>query len=582
MASIKQLPARLDLECVAGDPFALLIAGTGITTFASAELTMTSAAGDAYTTNPGIGDATALDDEITLTWTAADTAALNTATRPKAYRYSVSATVDGLGPYELIAGTFSVHPVGASSSTSSTGTANLSVSVGTATAALDITLAGALVSDDYELRILRPDDEVPDPIPTGTLRLVETGEPASPGAPTGLTGTPSDQQMALTWTAPTVDGGTSITDYVVQYKLAVASTWTTFTDGVSTSTSATVTGLTNLSSYNFRVAAKNSVGTGAYGASFTGTPENIIYPPSQITDLAGTAGDTQVVLTWTAPAANGASITDYVVQYKLTSSGTWLTFSDGTSASTGATVTGLTNSSSYDFRVAAVNSAGTGTYSDTSTATPYAIPNIQLVSGSKKTATLTPGSRANTLSLTLQTPTAGNLLVLACATVDWDSTGTCAITGPVGWTEVTPPTTVGTNAKDVAIFYKIATGSETTVTCTTANNVGIGLWASEFSGINSSTPFDVKGNTAHSATNPATVTASGTTATNKSLWVVARVDPSNGSTTWTNSLVEDYRNSYDIAVAYRITTSAATPSTQLTLGSNTQGWMMIAAFRGGA
>ncbi len=582
MASIKQLPARLDLECVAGDPFALVIAGSGITAFSAAELTMKTKGGDPFTTNPGIGDASASSTDITVSWNAADTAALNTTTGPKRFKYSIAATVDGLGPYELVAGELVVHPVGAFASSSSPGTVNLSVSVGTATAALDITLAGALVSDDYELRILRPDDEVPDPIPTGTLRLVETGEPAAPGAPTGLTGTPSDHAMALTWTAPTVDGGTSITDYVVQYKLAVASTWTTFTDGVSTSTSATVTGLTNLSSYNFRVAAKNSVGTGSYGASFTGTPENIIYPPSKIINLSATAGDTQVVLTWTAPASNGASITDYVVQYKLTSSGTWLTFSDGTSASTGATVTGLTNSSSYDFRVAAVNSAGTGTYSDTSTATPFAIPNIQLVSGSKKTNTLAPGGRAKTMSITLQTPTAGNLIVVACATVDWDSTGTCAITGPAGFTEVTPPTAVGSNAADIAIFYKIADGSESVVTCTTANNVALTMWASEFSGINTSTPFDVKGNTVHGATNPATVTASGTTATNKSLWIVGRVNPSNGTRTWTNGLVEDYYEAFAMSLAYKITTSAATPSSQLTLGSNVAGWMLIAAFRGGA
>ena len=38
--------------------------------------------------------------------------------------------------------------------------------------------------------------------------------------------------------------------------------------------------------------------------------------PAAITNLAGTAGDTQVVLTWTAPANNGAAITDYIVQYR--------------------------------------------------------------------------------------------------------------------------------------------------------------------------------------------------------------------------------------------------------------------------
>lgn len=38
--------------------------------------------------------------------------------------------------------------------------------------------------------------------------------------------------------------------------------------------------------------------------------------PAAVTNLAGTAGNTQVPLTWTAPADGGAAITDYVVQYR--------------------------------------------------------------------------------------------------------------------------------------------------------------------------------------------------------------------------------------------------------------------------
>ena len=78
--------------------------------------------------------------------------------------------------------------------------------------------------------------------------------------------------------------------------------------------------------------------------------------------IAGTSTDTQVTLTWSAPYS-AVTITDYIVQYRLTGASSWSTFADGTSASTGATVTGLNHSSSYEFKVAAVNSDGTGPYS---------------------------------------------------------------------------------------------------------------------------------------------------------------------------------------------------------------------------
>jgi hypothetical protein len=73
-------------------------------------------------------------------------------------------------------------------------------------------------------------------------------------------------QVALTWTAPGNTGGEDITDYVIQYKLASDSAWSSFSDATSTATSATVTGLTNDVPYVFRVAAVNVIGTGAYSA----------------------------------------------------------------------------------------------------------------------------------------------------------------------------------------------------------------------------------------------------------------------------------------------------------------------------
>jgi hypothetical protein len=85
--------------------------------------------------------------------------------------------------------------------------------------------------------------------------------------------------------------------------------------------------------------------------------------------VAATPGNGQVSLTWTAPAVSGgAAITDYIVQYSGNGGSTWSTFADGTSLTTAAVVTGLTNDVPYVFRVAAVNRAGTGRFSTKSAA----------------------------------------------------------------------------------------------------------------------------------------------------------------------------------------------------------------------
>jgi hypothetical protein len=71
-----------------------------------------------------------------------------------------------------------------------------------------------------------------------------------------------------------------------------------------------------------------------------------------------------VSLTWTAPAkANASTVTDYIVQYRLQGATTWVTFRDGTSTARKATVTGLIAGQTYEFRIAAKNRSGTGTWS---------------------------------------------------------------------------------------------------------------------------------------------------------------------------------------------------------------------------
>jgi len=105
----------------------------------------------------------------------------------------------------------------------------------------------------------------------------------APGAPTSVTAslpaTYGNTTASVSWTAPVMVGSPALNDYVIQFSSDSGSTWTTFSDAISASTSVTVTGLTNGFAYVFRVAAKNLIGTSAYSsASNSVTPLNSKIP----------------------------------------------------------------------------------------------------------------------------------------------------------------------------------------------------------------------------------------------------------------------------------------------------------------
>ena len=92
-----------------------------------------------------------------------------------------------------------------------------------------------------------------------------------------------------------------------------------------------------------------------FSNSFLATPATVPDAPGT---FVGVRGNTEVALSWAAPSGNGSPITDYIVEYN--DGNGWTVFADGTSTLTTATVTGLINGQSYDFRVFAVNAVGTG------------------------------------------------------------------------------------------------------------------------------------------------------------------------------------------------------------------------------
>ena len=140
-------------------------------------------------------------------------------------------------------------------------------------------------------------------------------------------------------------------------------------DTSSTANTTTISGTPTADvTYNFTVGVSGGGASGSQAYSFVVSPPTA---PDAPTSPAATAGNTGATVFWTAPAFNGGlAITGYLVEYKLSAAGTWSTFETTSSSATYSVVTGLTNSSVYNFRVSAVNATGTSTPSSTVNATP--------------------------------------------------------------------------------------------------------------------------------------------------------------------------------------------------------------------
>ena len=182
---------------------------------------------------------------------------------------------------------------------------------------------------------------------SGSESATPTATLVAPDAPFGLSATPGNRQVTLSWVQPS--GGAALTHY--EYELDGSDTWTS-TGGTATST--TVMGLTNGQTYTFRVRAVNSAGASGASGSRSATPTTT--EPEAPTGLSFTPGDGQVTLRWAAPPNDGGEpITRY--EYELDFSGAWI--STGSPA-TSHTVMGLDNGQTYIFRVRAVNGQGNG------------------------------------------------------------------------------------------------------------------------------------------------------------------------------------------------------------------------------
>ncbi len=93
-----------------------------------------------------------------------------------------------------------------------------------------------------------------------------------PQSPNNLAVSIDDRGVDLSWSPPLLSGGVAVTDYIIEYQLSSGGVWSVYPDGVSTDTFASLTGLTNDTSYDFRVSAVNGVGQGPASTEVSATP----------------------------------------------------------------------------------------------------------------------------------------------------------------------------------------------------------------------------------------------------------------------------------------------------------------------
>ena len=201
--------------------------------------------------------------------------------------------------------------------------------------------------------------------------LTDCNGSTMPGKPTGLTATADGlTEIDLTWIAPSDDGGAVISGYKIEVSTD-GSSWSGLeADTDSSTTSYSHTGLTAGSTRHYRVSAINSEGTGPASDSDSATTDAAT-KPGKPTGLTATAdGQTEIDLTWTAPSDDGgADISGYRIEVSTNGTSWSDLVADTDSTSTSYSHTGLTAGNTRHYRVSAINSAGTGTASDSDSAT---------------------------------------------------------------------------------------------------------------------------------------------------------------------------------------------------------------------
>ncbi|VDO68159.1 unnamed protein product [Heligmosomoides polygyrus] len=186
-----------------------------------------------------------------------------------------------------------------------------------------------------------------------------TGLPSAPQGPLHFSAV-GPHQVGLSWRPPVNDGGSKITNYVIEKRDVTKDDWTVVASSVR-DLNFIVQGLFENHEYEFRVMAVNENGQGAPLVGdvpvFTGLPFD---PPGAPTDLELTeVGGDFVSLTWHRPSSDGGGrLRGYYVEKCEDDQETWVRCNQNPSPACIFNVPNLIDGRKYRFRVFAVNDAG--------------------------------------------------------------------------------------------------------------------------------------------------------------------------------------------------------------------------------
>lgn len=204
--------------------------------------------------------------------------------------------------------------------------------------------------------------------PSITVDITPKRIPEAPGKPTGLSASSvASRSVKLSWSAPSDNGGASITNYRVRRWTGSSASGSFVNTDTGTTRSLTVSGLAEGGTYTFAVFAQNSKGWSAQSSTIR---VNLLGRPSAPgTPTLSNATSTSLSASWAASSDNGGtSITNYALR-RYSGSTASGTFVSDNANSRSRTVTGLTPGATYTFTTLAYNSVGWGAESGARTIT---------------------------------------------------------------------------------------------------------------------------------------------------------------------------------------------------------------------